>query len=133
MGHRCEANLEKGVCLNTATVSHWRGHFCADHDPGDKDQCDSPAKGGKRCLKWATVIRNNFAYCKDHDPGECPMTQTREQFIEQFVTQFLASWCAEYYENRCSNGQQEELYNPPIEDAYDIASHVWNNILKLRE
>ncbi len=98
MGHRCEANLEKVYVSILQRYLIGVGIFVQTMILEIRTSVIPLPRVGKRCLKWATVIRNNFAYCKDHDPGECPMTQTREQFIEQFVTQFLASWCAEYYE-----------------------------------
>jgi len=57
---------------------------------------------------------------------------TKEQFIDQFVTTFLATWCAENYTHFCMTDQHESLYNPPIEDAYDMAEGVWENLQKLK-
>ncbi len=133
MEERCEAQLEKGICLNSATITHWRGSFCTEHDPGEQDQCEAPTKDGKRCLKWATVERNHFAYCKDCDPGEAQIGLTKKQFISTFVANFLSTWCATHYDANIHNGTENVLYEPPIEDAFDIAARVWNNILKLRE
>lgn len=49
----------------------------------------------------------------------------RQQFIDQFVTQFLASWCAKNHGDYCARNLHESLYNPPIEDAQDIAEEIW--------
>ena len=58
------------------------------------------------------------------------MEMTKKKFIDSFVANFLSSWCATHYENMCMRGEQYELYDPPIEDAYDIAENVWKNLQK---
>lgn len=49
----------------------------------------------------------------------------RDEFIRQFVTSFLATWCANNYTDYCMRSMQEELANPPIEDAIHLAEEAW--------
>ena len=58
------------------------------------------------------------------------MEMTKKKFIDDFVTQFLSSWCADRYDKSCMQQEFYELYDPPIEDAYDIAENVWKNLQK---
>lgn len=55
---------------------------------------------------------------------------TKEVFIDSFVTNFLSAWCANNYDECCLYDAHERLYNPPIEDAYDIAEEVWQKIVE---
>jgi hypothetical protein len=52
------------------------------------------------------------------------------QFKKDFICTFLATWCANNYTSKCMSNQHQDLYNPPWEDAIDIADEVW---LKLKE
>ena len=58
------------------------------------------------------------------------MEMTKKKFIDSFVANFLSSWCANRYDDSCIIDSHTTLYNPPIEDAYDIAENVWKNLQK---
>lgn len=49
----------------------------------------------------------------------------KQQFMSSFVTSFLATWCANNYNDACLSGEPQRLYNPPVEDAEDIANEVY--------
>jgi hypothetical protein len=54
----------------------------------------------------------------------------RIDFKNKFVIAFLASWCANHYEDFCARGLHDELANPPIEDAKDMAQSAWEKLKK---
>lgn len=56
---------------------------------------------------------------------------TEKEFKEHFVTTFLATYCANGYERACATGQVKPLYNPPIEDAVDMADCIWIDYQKI--
>jgi hypothetical protein len=51
--------------------------------------------------------------------------QDEQLFKQQFVAQFLATYCAVNYAEFCATGRQDELGNPPTEDAADMAETAW--------
>ena len=55
----------------------------------------------------------------------------KETFLLQFEASFLASWCATNYADICARGMQEQLEQPPVEDAEYLAHAAWNQRLKI--
>lgn len=51
---------------------------------------------------------------------------SRHEFVRAFVASFCASWCANNYNEFCTNGQQEKLSNPPLEDAVFMAEAAYD-------
>lgn len=49
----------------------------------------------------------------------------KQEFKDQFITQFLAAYAANVYDNCCSNGTHEKLWNLPVVDAEFIAEQAW--------
>jgi hypothetical protein len=41
---------------------------------------------------------------------------------------FLATWAATNYTDYCMNSQQEQLSNPPVEDAVFLADEAWKKL-----
>jgi hypothetical protein len=52
----------------------------------------------------------------------------REQFISQYVTNFVATWTAQNYDQCCAMGRHDVLRNPPVEDAIDLATQLWEKM-----
>lgn len=52
----------------------------------------------------------------------------RQQFISQYVTNFVATWTAQNYDQCCLTGQHDRLRNPPVEDAIDLATQLWEKM-----
>ncbi len=57
----------------------------------------------------------------------------KKEFVENFVTNFMASYCAEDYDHNIQYGKYEEIYSPNIEDAFNIAEQVWENMKKIND
>lgn len=51
-----------------------------------------------------------------------------KNFKEQFKVTFLATWAATNYNDYCMNGIQEQLSNPPVEDAIFLADEAWQKL-----
>jgi hypothetical protein len=49
-------------------------------------------------------------------------------FKEQYIVTFLATWAATHYDAYCAAGKQEDLADPPIEDARFLADQTWNHM-----
>ena len=46
-------------------------------------------------------------------------------FKENFISTFLATWTANNFNDYCMRGKQEDLENPPVEDAIYLADKAW--------
>lgn len=55
-------------------------------------------------------------------------SMNKKEWVEQWVCNFLSSLTAKYYDKFCIDGRKEDLYDPPVEDAYDIAEEQWNKL-----
>ena len=51
-------------------------------------------------------------------------------FKDNFISTFLASWCATHYNDYCMQSKQEQLENPPVEDAIYLADEAWKKYLE---
>ena len=58
---------------------------------------------------------------------------TKKEFVENFVTIFMASYCSKDYDHNIQCGKYEEIYSPNVEDAFNIAEHVWENMKKIND
>jgi hypothetical protein len=57
--------------------------------------------------------------------------EDEQRFKQQFVVQFLATYCATNYAEFCTTGRQNELRNPPTEDAADMAEAAWQRWVEM--
>ena len=57
----------------------------------------------------------------------------RMTFINHFVATFCATWAAQHYDEYCARGQQDQLENPPIEDAECLAIAAWDKMQALAD
>ena len=57
--------------------------------------------------------------------SDTTLRQRKQTFIDTFVAAFLAAYTAQIYTEACANDEHGRLYNPPVEDAIDIAEQVW--------
>jgi hypothetical protein len=53
---------------------------------------------------------------------------SEQDFKDQFKVIFLATWAATHYTDYCMNSQQEQLSNPPVEDAVFLADEAWKKL-----